>query len=265
MPQKNATEEANPVHTTMDEAHPHVLLVTLDRPPVNAMSIEAYRGLAEVFESLAARPEIRCVILTGAGERAFIAGADVKQLSVRTTEGSLARGVFTRRCFAAIHNAAVPVIAAVNGASLGAGMVIASVCDLIVASERAKFGLPEIDVGALGAVRHIQRILPEKITRQLALTGERVDARFMERFGAVNAVVPHAELLPRAYALADSIASKSPKLMRLRKEGMNLVEEMPVAGGYRVEQLYTTLAASIPDAREAARSVVEKRKPSWNE
>jgi enoyl-CoA hydratase len=188
----------------------------------------------------------------------------VKQLSVRTTASTLARGAHTRRCFEAIRQAAVPVIAAVNGPALGAGMMIASVCDLIVASERASFGLPEVNVGALGAARHVARILPEKVMRQMALTGVRFDAWALERLGAVNLVVPHAELLARAYEIADGIASKSPSLMRLRKEAMNLVEEMPLAAGYCVEQLYTTVAAEIPDAREAARSVVEKRRPNWS-
>ena len=252
------------VTATMDEAGSGILLVTIDNPPVNAMSIPAYQALTSLFEGLEARSEVRCAILTGAGERAFIAGADVRALSTRTTESSLQRLAASRRAYMSIRQAAVPVIAAVNGPALGAGMVIASVCDMIVASERAVFALPEIDVGALGGGRHLQRILPEKITREMALTGRRMDAHTMERHGAVNAVVPHAALMAKAREVAATLAAKSPRLLRLRKDALNLAEELPVADGYRVEQLFTTVAASIPDAQEAARAVAERRPPRWS-
>lgn len=251
------------VRTEILPDHPGVLLVTVDRPPVNAMSLDTYRQLWETFESLRERPEVHCAILTGAGEKAFIAGSDVKVLAERTPEITAARGYGSRRTYEAIRNAAVPVIAAVNKAALGAGFIMASVCDFIVASERATFGLPEINVGALGGARHILRIVPEKVMRALVLTGDRVDGRFLRDLGAVWRVVEHDRLMASAFELADSLAKKSPRLVRMRKEGMNLVEELPVEEGYRVEQLYTALAGNLPDAKEAARAVVEKRDPVW--
>jgi len=252
------------VKATRDERHPGVVLVTIDRPPVNALSIEVYEELANVFESFARNLDARSVVLTGAGNKAFVAGADVKQLSERTVKSSLARSAYTRRAFEAIRYCAIPVTAAVNGPALGAGWVIASVCDLIVASDKALFALPEIDVGALGASRHIARILPEKLMRELALSGKRVDGLFLKQFGAVNEVVPHPDLLIAAYRHADMHAAKSPVLMRLRKEGITLTENIPIDEAYRVEQLYTILAADISDAKEAAKSVATKSDPKWS-
>jgi len=251
------------VRSEIPPDHPHILVVTVDRPPVNAMSLDTYRQLWETFEGLRNRPEVHCAILTGAGEKAFIAGSDVKVLAERTPDITAARGYASRRTYEAIRQAAVPVIAAVNKAALGAGFIMASVCDFIIASERAVFGLPEINVGALGGARHILRIVPEKVMRALVLTGDRVDGNFLQSLGAVYRVVGHEKLMATAFELADSLSKKSPALLRMRKEGMNLAEELPVSEGYRVEQLYTALAGSLPDAKEAARAVVEKRDPIW--
>lgn len=251
------------VQAVFDKEHPHILLVTIDRAPVNAMSLDTYRMLGELFEGLVDRPEVHCVILTGAGERAFVAGADVKALSQRTPASTAARGRGSRRIYEAIYEAPVPVIAAVNGPALGAGFIIASVCDFIIASERATFALPEIDVGALGGSRHIARVLPEKIMRRLVLTGDRVDGNFLHRHGVVHQVVPHEQLIESSLTLAARLAAKSRTLMRMRKTSLNLVEEMPVREGYRVEQLYTSLASHVSDATEGARAVAEKRAPEW--
>ena len=249
--------------TEIRPEHPNVLLVTVDRPPVNAMSVDTYRQLWETFESLRERPEIHVAILTGAGDKAFIAGSDVKVLAERTPEITAARGYGSRRTYDAIRNCAVPTIAAVNKAALGAGFIMASVCDFIVSSEKAKFGLPEINVGALGGARHIMRVVPEKVMRAMVMTGDRFDAHYLERLGVIYRVVEHDKLMDAAFELADSLAAKSPRLMRMRKEGMNLAEELPVNEGYRVEQLFTALAGNHPDAKEAARAVAEKRKPVW--
>lgn len=251
------------VHQRFSEDHPGVLIVTIDRPPVNAMSLDTYALIGALFEGLVDRPEVHCVILTGAGEKAFIAGADIKALSKRTIESTMARGRGSRRIYEAIYEAPVPVIAAVNGPALGAGFIVTSVCDFIIASERATFALPEIDVGALGGSRHIGKVLPEKVMRRMVLTGDRVDGHFLERLGMVHAVVPHEQLMSTALTLAARLAAKSRALMRLRKTSLNLVADMPVRDGYRVEQLYTTLAAHQGDATEGARAVLEKRAPQW--
>ncbi len=251
--------EEGQVTTAVDADHPYVLVVTVDRLPVNALNPGQYRRITQVFESLVDRPEIRCAILTGAGDRVFIGGADVKQLSTRTVEGTIERSVLARRAFAAVRECAVPVVAAVNGSAVGAGFVFATCCDLMVSSARAKFALPEIDVGVLGGTRHVSRVVPGKLLRLLALTGRRIGPEVLERFGAVHEIVPPGEVMAAAFRLADEISTKSPAIVRLMKESINLTESMPLNDGYRVEQLFTTLATELPDSKEAALAFLEKR------
>jgi enoyl-CoA hydratase len=245
------------------EAHPHVLLLTLDRPPVNALALETYDEIARSFETVGDDPAVRCVVLTGAGERAFSAGADLKSVSEATPETTEARARAARRMFEAIRHAALPVVAAVNGAALGAGLVMASVCDVIVASEAARFGLPEIDVGLMGGTKHLGRVVPLAVMRWMAFTGARVDGHFLARFGAVHEVVASDRLLGAALAIADAVAAKSPAAIRMMKQMVDLTEELPVAPGYHAEQLATMIMARHPDAKEAARAAFEKRKPRF--
>lgn len=247
----------------IEEAASGIVIATLDRAPVNALSIALFAEVRDFFQTVAERKGVRCVVLTAAG-KLFSAGADVKELSVRTTETQLARSVISRATFDAIRRCPVPVVAAVNGPAVGAGVVFASCCDLILASDRAKFSLPEILVGVMGGTRYLARLVPDKIVRYLALTGRSVDARFLERFGGVNEVVRHEELAQAALSLAGDIAKMSPSAIRLMKESINLTEDMPVNEGYRVEQLFTTLASSMSDSREAAMAFLEKRPPVWS-
>jgi enoyl-CoA hydratase len=247
------------VRTDFSESNPHVLIATIDRPPVNAMSPDMYRQLHELFESLPDRPDVRCVVLTGAGPKSFIAGADVKQLAERTAASVAERSRISRRAYEAIRLTQVPTIAAVNGVALGSGFLISSVCDFIIAAEHARFAIPEIQVGALGGSRHASRVLPEKVMRYLVLTGERVDAAFLHRMGMIHEVVPAEQLMPAVLALADKLTAISPRLMRLRKESLTLTNELPILEGYRVEQLYTELVASDPEAAAAARAVRDAR------
>ncbi|NBB50429.1 enoyl-CoA hydratase [Rhizobium sp. CRIBSB] len=247
---------------TRPAGHPGVLLVTIDRPPVNALSLALFKGLRDLFQGVGALTDIRCVVLTAAG-RMFSAGADVKELSERTTEVQIARSVISRGCFDAIRRCDVPVIAAVNGAALGAGLVVASSCDLMVASDSAVFSLPEINVGVMGGTRHTARLLPDKLVRYLALTGRKIDARTLQSYGGVNEVVAPESLMTAAFDIADEIARKSPAAIRLMKESINLTEDMPVTEGYRVEQLFTTLASSMDESKEASAAFLEKRDPRW--
>lgn len=247
---------------TRPEAHPGVLLVTIDRPPVNALSLALFKGLRDLFSTIGEEPKVRAVILTAAGKM-FSAGADVKELSQRTTEGQLARSVISRGCFDAIRRCDVPVIAAVNGAALGAGLVVASSCDMMVASESAVFSLPEINVGVMGGTRHTARLLPDKLVRYLALTGRKIDACTLQSYGGVNEVVAPDRLLDAAFDIADEIARKSPAAIRLMKESINVTEDMSVTEGYRVEQLFTTLASSMDESKEASAAFLEKREPRW--
>ncbi|QHE84771.1 enoyl-CoA hydratase-related protein [Hydrogenophaga sp. BPS33] len=242
----------------------HVLVVHIDRPPVNALSLELMRSLRDLFATLVDNyPNARCVVLTGVGKN-FSAGADVKELAERTTEIQMARSVVSRGLFDAVRRCPIPVIAAVNGPAIGAGVVVASCCDIVVASEAATFALPEVLVGVMGGARHMARLVPDKMVRYLALTGRRVDARTLWRFGGIHEITAPDRLMPEVLALAEDIAKNSPTAVALMKEAINLTEDMPLTEGYRVEQLFTTLASSMADSKEASKAFLEKRAPVWS-
>lgn len=251
------------IRIDIDRDIPGLITVTLDRPPVNALSLEMSRELNRFFRDLHGDPAVRCVILTGAGEKLFCAGADVKEISERTTQVAIDRSVVFRATFDAIRQCPVPVIAAVNGTAVGAGLVIASCCDLVLAADHASVALPEIVVGVMGGARHTARIMPDKLMRYLAFTGERIPVQELHGLGHVREVLPLAGLMPRARALAQGIAGRSPSAVRLMKEAINLTEDMPLNDGYRVEQLFTTLASEMPDSKEASRAFLEKRAPRF--
>lgn len=240
-----------------------VLRITIDRAPVNAMTLDMFADLTRTFAELHGSRRARAVVLTASGSRAFCAGADVKELSQKTVEISIERSAVTRATFEAIRQSPVPVIAAVNGAAIGGGMVIAACCDLILAAAGTTFKLPEIQVGSLGGARHILTMVPEKVVRRLALTGEAITAEKLEAMGALYGVVPADELQDAAMALATRISDFAPGIVRLMRESITIATEMPVYGGYRIEQLFTGLAAGLPESREASVAFIEKRKPSW--
>jgi len=155
------------------------------------------------------------------------------------------------------------VIAAVNGAALGAGFVMAACCDMIFAAESAVFGMPEIDVGLGGGASFLQRILPHSKLRRMMLTGERIPAAELYRLGAVEACVPDPEVLPAALAVATVVASKSPAAVQRIRDSFSTVEALALREGFRIEQNYTTELSKTPDAKEARRAFLEKRKPAF--
>jgi enoyl-CoA hydratase len=239
-----------------------VAVVTINRPPVNALTLALYGEIADLFTEIGNR-DIGCVVLTSAGDRAFCAGLDLKEFLAATVEEDPARAQIVRRMFAAVRHCAVPVIAAVNGPALGAGCVLASVCDIRIAAERATFGMPEINVGRCGGTAHMGRHIPQGLLRLMFFTGEPVGAQEMHRVGFVQEVVAGAALMPRALALAAVIGSKAPLGLRRGKQALNQVESLPVDEGYAVEQMHSTILMTTHDAREATRAIVEKRKPEF--
>jgi enoyl-CoA hydratase/carnithine racemase len=172
-------------------------------------------------------------------------------------------GVVPRECFFAISDCALPVIGAINGAAVGAGLALVASCDIIIASERARFAVPEINVGVLGGGRHLQRMIGVYKTRKMFFTGEFLGPDEFHRLGAIEAVVPADELMPTARALAKEIATKSPIGLRLAKESLNRVEDLPLKEGYRLEQDYTNRVNTFNDSAEARNAYREKRPPEW--
>ena len=201
------------------------------------------------------------MILTGRGH-VFCAGADIKEKrAMSDAPGSYARANrLIREGFYCIMECSKPVIAAVNGAALGAGFVLVSCCDIALAADHAVFAMPEIDVGLAGGAGFLQRILPMSKTRRLLLTGERVPSAELYRLGVLEASVPAAELMPAAMDLARQIAAKSPIAVRMTKDTFGTVENLALRDGYRLEQRVTVELSKTADAREAQRAFVEKRK-----
>jgi enoyl-CoA hydratase len=249
------------IHKTRPPEHPHVLVITIDRPPFNAMTLDAHRELLAALRSVEQdeAEDIRCIVLTGAGERAFVAGGDVAELGALDAASALVRTRVIRQVFDAIRRNPVPVIGAINGHALGGGLVMMSQCDIVIAADTATFGLPEINVGVMGGTKHLARVVPEKVMRWMALTGTRVSAAYMERLGVVQQVVPREEVLKVALKAADEICAKSPASVRLMKEVINLTESMNLDDGYHVETYATAIISTHPDSKEAARAFKEKR------
>jgi len=235
--------------------------VTLDRPPVNALTMALYRQLADAFDQIGARDDVHCAVLSAQGSRAFCAGLDLREFIGASVDDDPARAAIVRRMFKSVRHCAIPVIAAVNGPALGAGCVLASVCDIRIASENATFGIPEINAGRCGGTAHMARHVPQGVLRRMFFTGAPISAQEAYRLGFVDQAVPPERLLPAANELAAVIAAKAPLGLRLGKEALNRVEFMPVDEGYVVEQEYSTKLMRTEDCHEAARSVLEKRPP----
>jgi enoyl-CoA hydratase/carnithine racemase len=248
------------------EIKDHVAIVTMDAPPVNAQSREFVEELIAVFDELNETPAARVIVLTGAG-KIFSAGADIKSRGkVGAVPGDTYRHLRrTREVGFCIMESNKPVIAAVNGPALGAGMGLAVCADIILASDNAVFGLPEIDVGLMGGVRHTMRLIPHSLARRMVLSGYRVPAAELYRRGIIEDCVPLDQLMPAAMKIATGIAKKSPAALRLAKRAINTVETMGLKDGYRFEQNLTVEMTQHEDSKEAMRAFVEKREPIFKD
>jgi enoyl-CoA hydratase/carnithine racemase len=240
----------------------HVATVVMNNPPVNALSRVLNDELTHTMDVISETDDIRVVILTGNG-KVFCAGADLKgRAEIIRGPGDLpAHSRRTRECFHAIRECAKPVIAAVNGAALGAGLAIVASCDILIASDEAIIGLPEVDVGLLGGGRHAMRLFGHSITRRMMLTGDRCSGAELYRLGIVEQCTTRENLMPAALDLATKVASKSPVATRMGKHALNVIEEMSLRDGYRYEQDMTAIISKTEDAREAQAAFKEKRPP----
>ncbi len=238
-----------------------IALLTLNNPPVNALTLRLYDQLGVLFESTSKNPEVSCILFSAAGTRAFCAGLDLNEFVAAKVGDDSERARIVRRAFSRVRHAAVPVIGAINGPALGAGTVLASVCDIRIASETATFGMPEINVGRCGGAAHMGRHMPQGMLRRMFFTGQPINAAEAWRLGFVQEVVPAGRLQDAGLSLARTIAAKAPLGLRMGKAALNEIEFLPVEEGYEIEQGYSTRLMATEDAREAARAVVEKRAP----
>jgi len=231
--------------------------VVIDNPPVNALGSADWRHFADELVALGARDDVRCIVIRAEG-RGFQAGVDIKELA---EDGSKIVDV-NRGCydtFAAIYDCPVPVISAVHGYCLGGGIGISGSSDIVIASDDATFGLPEIDRGALGAATHLMRLVGMQKTRRMLYTGESIGADEAYRLGALESVVPRDQLRDAALELARNIASKSPRAMKLAKWSLNGIELLDPKQSYRFEQGFTLELYQSPESQESRDAFVEKR------
>ena len=236
-----------------------IVEVVVDVPPVNALTVAGWFALADRINEVGKDPETRVVVLRSEG-KGFNAGVDIKEM--QNTEGFSALIGANKGCFAAfaaVYDCPVPLIAAVNGFCVGGGIGLAGNADIVVASDDAFFGLPEVDRGALGAATHLARLVPQHKMRAMVYTGATATAAELHAFGSVLQVVPRDQLRDAALAVAADIAAKSPTVMRAAKESLNGIDLWDVKRSYRFEQGFTfelNLAGVSDELRDA---FVEKR------
>lgn len=241
-----------------------IAIVTLNRPQeLNALSMQVISELADALEELDRDEAINCIIITGAGEKAFAAGADIKEL-VNKTPIDMLTGNFN--AWRRIRRIYTPLIAAVNGYALGGGCELALHCDIIVASENARFGQPEIAIGVIpgaGGTQRLARVLGKYRTMEMVLTGAQVTAQELAELGMVNRVVPQAELLDTAKKLAHKVASQPPIAAWLAKDAVLAAFETSLEQGLDHEIKNFFLLFASEDMREGMRAFIEKRKPEF--
>ena len=241
------------------ERRDHVEIVTIDNPPVNALPVAGWFQLADALRAAGRDRDVRCVILRAEG-KGFQAGVDIKELAADPTNEALIgvnRGCY--ESFAAVYDCEVPVIAAVQGFCVGGGIGLAGNADIVVASDDATFGLPEVDRGALGVATHLARFVPPKKARAMFLMGTMITAQELFEFGSIERVVPREQLLDTALEVAAVITAKSPIVMRRAKESLNAIDPVDVKRSYRFEQGFTFELNRWGDSDELRQAFVEKR------
>lgn len=257
---------SNTYETILVERHERVATVTINRPEKrNALNIQTRAEGAAILDELRADDTIRVVVLTGAGDKAFIAGADIAEFAARSAiqqrEVMLERSLFN-----AIDTFPKPIIAMVNGYCLGGGSEVALACDLRIASDKASFGQPEINLGIIpggGGTQRLTRLVGEGKAMELILSGEIINAETALQIGLVNQVVPADQLQTKTMEIANRIAEKSPIALRLAKEAVRLASRSNLDEGLRREVDLFALCFSSEDKDEGVKAFLEKRKAEF--
>jgi enoyl-CoA hydratase len=243
-----------------------VATITINRPDkLNALNADVRREFVAALDTLNADENVRVVIVTGAGEKAFVAGADIKEFAGRSGyEQFLVTKSF--EIFEAPERSPKPVVAAVNGFALGGGCELAMACDMRIASDKAKLGQPEINLGILpggGGTQRLPRLVGLGAAYKLLYTGEIIGAEEALRIGLVDEVVPHEQLMTRVRELAQAIAEKSPAALQFIKDAVKASVRMPLDEGIRLETTLFGLAFSTADKEEGVHAFLEKRKAEF--
>lgn len=236
---------------TILEIEGAIAKVVINRPPVNALTIDSYREITAVFLALAIREDINCIILTGSGHRAFCAGFDFRQFAAAgSAEDDPRRPEILRGMFEAIRTCPIPVIGAINGPAIGAGCVIAAVCDIRLAALGARFGLPEIDFGRVGGGAYLAPLVSPGRMRMMAFSGRPITAEEALQTGLVEELLPPDQLMERAKVLAGVIAGKNGTALRYMKGALDGMTGLLVTDAYRLEQDYSLRLRAVNEGSE---------------
>jgi enoyl-CoA hydratase len=245
----------------------HVATITLNRPEArNAMNTALREAMLRHFTALSVDDDVRVIVVTGAGDRAFSAGADIKEF-VDPLVPTQFREQRRRLDFRGVMDrCSQPIIAAIRGVALGGGLELALACDIRIAGDDAMLGLTEVNLAIIpggGGTQRLPRLIGRGKALEMILTGTRIDAAEALRLGLVERVVPAADVLESALALAHELAGKSPVALRYAKEAVVKGLELPLADGLRLEGDLSALLRTTEDRLEGARAFIEKRKPNW--
>jgi enoyl-CoA hydratase len=239
-----------------------VAIITLNRPEkLNALNLETRKEISEAIEKI----QVRCLIFTGKG-KAFAAGADIEELSRRTSFDYLEVSKYTTWLNQRIEELEIPTIAAINGYALGAGCELAMSCDIRIASEKARFGLPELNLGIMpgaGGTQKLPRLVGIGMAKKLIFMGEMIDASEAFRIGLIEEVVEHERLMDRALEIAGKIVRKPPLAIKLAKKAINATRSMALEEGLRYEIGLAALLFSTEDAKEGIKAFLEKREAEF--
>lgn len=245
------------------EKRDRIGFITFHRPKVlNALDRKTMEELREILIAAREDDEVRVLILTGAGEKSFVAGADIAELAVQTPVGGKETAAFGQSVLSLLATLGKPSIAAVNGFALGGGCEVALACSMRLASKTAKMGQPEVKLGIMpgyGGSQRLTRLCGKGVSHELCLTGEMISAEEAFRIGLVNRVYEPAELLPAAEALAKKIIANAPLSVKFTMEAIERGSEMPLAEGQYLETVLFGLCAATEDMREGTRAFLEKR------
>jgi len=247
--------------------HAAIATLTVNRPAaLNALDRRVLEEIAQVLRDVRHDAGVRVLIVTGAGDRAFVAGADIAAMAAMSAVEGLEFSRLGHRVMQTFEDLPIPVIAAVNGFALGGGLELALACDLVVASEKARFGQPEINLGLIPGFGGTQR-LPHRIghvrAHEIVMTGDLIDAKTALELRLVNAVVAPGELMPAARALAEKLASKSALALRQAKAALRAAATIEEDAGLRFEQEAFGVAFASADRAEGTKAFLEKRPPKW--
>lgn len=253
--------------TLLVEQHGTVLLVTLNRPhSLNALNAQLLAELSALVAGAAADAGVRALVLTGAGDRAFAAGADIAELASLDAESARHFAASGQAVFGALERLGKPSIAAINGFALGGGCELAMACTLRLAADTAQLGQPEVDLGIIpgfGGSQRLARLVGRGRALALLLGGHNIGAQEAERIGLVNRVVPAADLKTEALALAQQLAAKAPLAVRYLLNAVYAGADLPLDQALQLEATLFGLSASTADMKEGTRAFLEKRKPEF--